>query len=80
MMLYVLIIIGYKYRYNQRYVNQKNVIFGNVKLLNIIINNKLKKGRIIEFLLNDTSKIPIKDKDIWYAKYVYPSNILMNDK
>ena len=45
----------------------------------IIINDRLKKGRILEFLLKDKSKIPKEDDKIWYGKYIYPANISMNE-
>jgi len=44
----------------------------------IFIDERIKKGCIIEFIPKDKSKIPEKDEIIWYAKYIYPSNILIN--
>jgi putative phage-type endonuclease len=43
------------------------------------INPKLTKGCIIQLLLKDKSKIPKGDRWEWYAKYIYPSNLLMSD-
>lgn len=46
----------------------------------IKINDSIKKGRIIEFLPKDKSNIGEFESPSWYAKYIYPSNILMSDK
>jgi putative phage-type endonuclease len=43
------------------------------------INSKLAKGCIIQLLPKDKSKIPKGDRWEWYAKYIYPSNLLMSD-
>ncbi len=43
------------------------------------INPKLTKGCIIQLMPKDTSKVPKGDKYEWYAKYIYPSNLLMSD-
>jgi len=44
------------------------------------INSKITKGCIIQLLPKDKSKIPKGDRWEWYAKYIYPSNIMMTDK
>jgi len=43
------------------------------------IDHKLTKGCIIQLMPKDTSKIPKGDRYHWYAKYIYPSNLLMTD-
>ena len=48
----------------------------NVKLP---INSKLTKGCVIQLMPKDKSKVPKGDRWAWYAKYIYPSNLMMND-
>jgi putative phage-type endonuclease len=43
----------------------------------IQIDNRIKKGAIIELLPIDKSKIPPKEPWEWYGKYIYPPTILM---
>lgn len=45
----------------------------------IEINNRLTKGCIIQLLPIDRSKIPFGDRVEWYAKYIYPNNLMMSD-
>ena len=52
MMVYVLIIIGYKYKYNQNVVIYKSVIFGNVISLNMKIKTNIQKMNMMKYLLN----------------------------
>ena len=44
------------------------------------INVRLTKGCIIQLMPIDKSNAPLGDKQEWYAKYIYPSNLLMTDK
>ena len=43
------------------------------------ILHRLTKGCIIQLMPKDKSKIPVGERPEWYAKYIYPSNILMTD-
>lgn len=45
--------------------------------LKIQIDNRIKKGAIIELLPINKSHIPPKEPWQWYGKYIYPPNILM---
>jgi len=46
----------------------------------IKIDDRIKKGCILEFVPKDKSIVPEKDEVIWYAKYIYPSDILVTEK
>jgi putative phage-type endonuclease len=48
--------------------------------MTIKIDNKITKGLIIQLLPKDKSEIPKGDRWEWYAKYIYPSNLMMTDK
>lgn len=47
--------------------------------IDLPINSKLTKGCIIQLLPKDKSNIPKGDRWNWYAKYIYPSNLMMSD-
>jgi putative phage-type endonuclease len=46
----------------------------------IKIDNRIKKGVIIELYPVDTSNVPKFDKIEWYSKYIYPPSILMTEE
>ena len=43
----------------------------------IKIDDRIRRGAIIELLPDDRSIVPENDLVIWYAKYIYPPTILM---
>jgi putative phage-type endonuclease len=43
----------------------------------IKIDDRIRRGAIIELLPNDRSIVPETDLVIWYGKYIYPPTILM---
>jgi putative phage-type endonuclease len=45
----------------------------------IPINSRLTKGCIIQLLPLDKTKVPIGDRIEWYAKYIYPNNLMMTE-
>lgn len=45
--------------------------------IKIQIDERIRRGAIIELLPNDRSIVPETDLVIWYGKYIYPPTILM---
>lgn len=60
---------------NQIYDQNEESVIEN-EPIKIKINDKLRKGIIIELLPKDKSKIPNDEQEIWYAKYIYPNTLI----
>lgn len=57
--------------------NQDEHTFVNVDHVKIKMDERLRKGAIIELLPIDRSVVPQGDMVIWYGKYIYPPTLLM---